>query len=466
MENIKIDAKGDIIFLTVGKYELFLSKGKVGMDAYLMYSHLMYTGRLQATNQVWATNSYIKNGLKWGEDKLRNAKNLLKELGLIEQIEQTPDKENKGKFNKPYIKIITNTPLSQSSTGTPKTRERSEPIPVNRKQMLKGEREMLKGETETTSKEVVSDSTESLNRVNKDSRKNYKKTPSEIKKERFIRYWNTKPNLTTHRENTKTYDETIRLFTLLNTTGFRHINDISPEYAKNNNIDDSYRDRKWMDSEIYEAIDRYNEMLGKDFGPVYKQKLTKSCNSFIFNPRTRSSLFLACAGQGREPVANKAIPLSSGVVEKYRTAFFKGKRMNGIEKNELIRAANFVFSRQEQYENEIGKYITNSRIKDSAFFEVHIKFIRDRYFDGGFFDISKVLNQNIWKKYVVWLSSEYKINLFPSKKDISNAKNLYEEECSENKKNMEIDEGRKKIEEERKEWSKNRKSNRFQVSHA
>jgi len=104
--NVGIEADGDLIFTTVAKYKLFLSYGTIGSDAYLLYSHLMFTARLQKTNQVMAKDMYIRQGLGWGAKRLLKAKKLLIQLGLIEKIQKF--KEN-GDFDGQYIKVKTKT---------------------------------------------------------------------------------------------------------------------------------------------------------------------------------------------------------------------------------------------------------------------------------------------------------------------------------------------------------------------
>ena len=79
-DNMSIEVDGDLIFVTVAKYKLFYSYGKIGIDAYLLNSHLMFTARLQKTNSVHAKDVYLREGLGWGSSRLLKAKNLLKEL--------------------------------------------------------------------------------------------------------------------------------------------------------------------------------------------------------------------------------------------------------------------------------------------------------------------------------------------------------------------------------------------------
>lgn len=100
--NIAMDIEEDIIFLTVGKYKLFMSHGATGRDAKSLYEHLMFTAKMQKTNQVKATNSYLKKGLCMGDEKIRKAKKLLLDLGLITLVEK---RDKQGKFTEHYIKV-------------------------------------------------------------------------------------------------------------------------------------------------------------------------------------------------------------------------------------------------------------------------------------------------------------------------------------------------------------------------
>ncbi len=102
-----LEIDGDILFITVAKYKLFLSYGKKGADALMLYLHYMFTARMQQTNSVWANNSYVREGLNWSRDRLKDAKKLLSQLGLIYQ--KKPEKLKDGTFGKPYIIVKTKT---------------------------------------------------------------------------------------------------------------------------------------------------------------------------------------------------------------------------------------------------------------------------------------------------------------------------------------------------------------------
>jgi len=99
---ILIDIHEEPLWITVGKYALFMSHGKTGIDAMALYMHYQFTASLQKTNQVWAADMYCRVGLDWGRDRFEKAKTLLIELGIITIIK---NKNEKGQFGKTYIKI-------------------------------------------------------------------------------------------------------------------------------------------------------------------------------------------------------------------------------------------------------------------------------------------------------------------------------------------------------------------------
>lgn len=104
------------IIITLPTYKAFYKIGHNGkpedknwMDAYGMYNHLYYTGRLQETNSVWANRSYLINGLNWGTKRVDNALKWLLRHGFIEKSEKDGRKNRAhaehGNFDKVFIKI-------------------------------------------------------------------------------------------------------------------------------------------------------------------------------------------------------------------------------------------------------------------------------------------------------------------------------------------------------------------------
>ena len=76
----------DFIVVTVGLYKFFMAHGKDGLDAKQLYDHLVFTSRVQGSKSVKANLQYIKNGLGWGNAKIKKAKAFLSAAGLIEYV--------------------------------------------------------------------------------------------------------------------------------------------------------------------------------------------------------------------------------------------------------------------------------------------------------------------------------------------------------------------------------------------
>jgi len=82
--------------MTFAKYNLFHSLSKkeehktrtynTSQDAFIVYFHYMYTGMMQNTNQPWANDSDMIQGLGWTKERFYKAKKLLKSVGLVESL--------------------------------------------------------------------------------------------------------------------------------------------------------------------------------------------------------------------------------------------------------------------------------------------------------------------------------------------------------------------------------------------
>ena len=70
-------------------------------DCIALYVFYYKTAKWQKTNTIKANDTYIRNSLNWGADKIRRTKQLLKENGLIDIVQ---NREN-GKIQGWYIKI-------------------------------------------------------------------------------------------------------------------------------------------------------------------------------------------------------------------------------------------------------------------------------------------------------------------------------------------------------------------------
>ena len=70
-------------------------------DAFALYCFYYRQAKWKKTDTIEATNTFVKNGLHWGIDRINKAKNILKNLGLIEIMQR---KEN-GMITKWLVRI-------------------------------------------------------------------------------------------------------------------------------------------------------------------------------------------------------------------------------------------------------------------------------------------------------------------------------------------------------------------------
>ena len=94
------DISNDLIIINKITIEkLFSQKNLNGLILYIFYYK---TAKWQKTNQIKANDTYVKKSLHWGSDKLKNAKELLKQMKLIDIIKNRNDKNQIDGW---YIKI-------------------------------------------------------------------------------------------------------------------------------------------------------------------------------------------------------------------------------------------------------------------------------------------------------------------------------------------------------------------------
>ena len=141
-KEIEIAEELNPIVLSVDLYEFFYAHGKEGLEAMNVWLHLVYTARKQATNQVYAKNTYLTKGTILGEKKVRTAKSFLHRHNLIAYVPRRS--ENGNTIENWYIRVHGVKQLVQN----PSTRAISTPVQINPclygGQMLKDNNKMLK----------------------------------------------------------------------------------------------------------------------------------------------------------------------------------------------------------------------------------------------------------------------------------------------------------------------------------
>jgi hypothetical protein len=92
----------DILWITMRKYALFMSYGKIGIDAMALYMHYLFTSKLQKTGSIKALDTYCREGLDWGRDRMLKAKQLLADLNIAVTVIR---RDEKGRILGSYVKI-------------------------------------------------------------------------------------------------------------------------------------------------------------------------------------------------------------------------------------------------------------------------------------------------------------------------------------------------------------------------
>jgi len=93
--NISLENK--IIVLDLETVSKLMNLNPDSATLYLFYHK---TSKLQKTNSIWATNSFVMKGLKWGDTKLKKARRILFDLDLIEEVR---NRDSKGKIVGCYL---------------------------------------------------------------------------------------------------------------------------------------------------------------------------------------------------------------------------------------------------------------------------------------------------------------------------------------------------------------------------
>jgi hypothetical protein len=96
-----INIEEEIIILSAGTIHKLFSFDN-GSDVVSLYLFYHKQCKFQGTNQSFTVADFAKKGLKWGDVKYRNAKKILKQLWLVEDV---CEKWDDGKINGWFVKL-------------------------------------------------------------------------------------------------------------------------------------------------------------------------------------------------------------------------------------------------------------------------------------------------------------------------------------------------------------------------
>lgn len=93
----------ELFWVTSYTFDRIMEVGwRIGPDAFALYFKLMKQARIQQTNQTYSLNEFLREWMWRWEDRLRNAKNILKQLGLVEDV-KIQDEQWKIKWH--YVRV-------------------------------------------------------------------------------------------------------------------------------------------------------------------------------------------------------------------------------------------------------------------------------------------------------------------------------------------------------------------------
>lgn len=352
--------------------------------------------------------------------------------GIIHFTLETPE-ENKNKVWEMFTegiendensyKIRSNSPLPENPSPVNPTPDK--PMPVNHP--LSKNKEYSKSKDSSKNKELkkVVNSSEFTNCDTDNCTEVFnKKTTSEIIKNKYVNYWNTKEYLRKHLPDKMSYQNAAKKFNLIEAGMFGKVYELSEQYMEINHITKEDLFRKVPAEEIFEAIDRFDRMHRPEYGDT--KGYPKDCDKFLFNPGKGTSFFYSKLGKGKDPVPRHEKPIDVNVANLYQGSFFK-KGLNGEEKSELYRGTNFIIRKRDDYFKLMKGAAISNKLNDFGLYKFHISFLREKYQDTGRLSVDTLKRKDIWGEFVRWLKHNHHINLEPSRDEINKAKEAYDQ---------------------------------------
>lgn len=93
----------EIFWMTFYTYDRILQEWWTNWpDALALYVKLIKQTRIQQTNQTYSLDSFLQNGLGWGYKRLKNAKDILNKLWLMDNV---VIRDNQGKVVWHYVRV-------------------------------------------------------------------------------------------------------------------------------------------------------------------------------------------------------------------------------------------------------------------------------------------------------------------------------------------------------------------------
>lgn len=246
---------------------------------------------------------------------------------------------------------------------------------------------------------------------NKPSSIKEKQTTSSDQKEYFphpfLEYWNSKPNLRTHKVTSKDYQNAAGMFNMLQNGVFGNLYRIEHEYAQTNKIKPETMRKVFTEEEIKAVIDKFDLMCSSDYVSKIKDGYPKSCSAFLWNPKTNRSFFMALYSSDNDIKPIKEAPMRQDVIDYYKDSL-RLRNLNESEEADLVRSVNFIERRKVEYEKKMNQYGgCPYRLSGGNFYKTHLEWVRIKLQDTGRFELWKIANKFSWGDFVKWVKSNY-----------------------------------------------------------
>jgi len=287
-DSILIDIKDEPIVISKVTSDLILKQDHPS-DLMALYWFYYYTAKWQQTKKIKSTTGYTAKGLKWSDQKVRDRKQQLIKLGLIDNVTARDKNTNRITGHYILVKFIwwDKEKIESHPHGFPEY-GKSHSVGNHRANALSTNRlNALKTNSKKDSKESLSDSSES---------------PKSI----YLEKWNSFQSTQSHNSpNTKTYKKARQYFFQLVRGTFWQNKVLDEDWWKRCKIPQSWKTKRWPRSKLLEGLESLEKLFLEGYWPPDKSKLPRDLPSLLYNSNTGKSFFFQVLNDIPESNQNK-----------------------------------------------------------------------------------------------------------------------------------------------------------------
>ncbi len=190
---------------------------------------------------------------------------------------------------------------------------------------------------------------------------------------------------------------------------------LDEKFMRRNGLLSDMLSKKWTDEEIFEGLTRLNKLYSAEYAPYNKKTLPKNLPDMIYNPRTKTSMFLAVMKNDPIPISDQCQPILLDVYGMYLD-LMKEFNMRPEEELTLKKQVNILIGKQRYIESQIAPYqnsgfISDFGAKNNYFYQTHIKWLVDCFGQKG---LTPSMITSTWRAYVRWAQRFLGYDIDPS----------------------------------------------------